>query len=181
MIDGEKVIAAHNYLAKPGSYTVKLFTDGQQVPVFTDFRSDNSAVCTASDNGDGTFTLTLKGVGEGAIQVHYITADGDGRRTDLGVTCYTGKITNEPGVSLWWHNNTIKNGKGFGVGGQSIFVADVLLDGEKQTEYSAISEDGSCVCTAQEDGSLLIQKPKSGKTWITVVCGNQSARFSVNS
>jgi len=181
MIDGEKVVTAISYLAKPGTYTVKLFSDGKQVPIFVKFESDNSAVGTAKDNGDGTFTLTAKKAGEVSIQVHHVTADGDERRTDLGVTCYTGKITNEPGVSLWWHNNTIRNGFGFGVGGQSIFVANVMLDGEKQTEYSVVSEDDSCDCTVQADGSLLIWKPKSGETWIKVTCKGQTARFRVSS
>jgi len=181
-IDGVKCLAAHNYVAKPGTYNVKLFVDGAQVMRYEEFVVADSSVCSAADNGNGTFTLTLKSDGQTDIRVHWFPGDSEnGRRSDLGITCYTDTLTDEPGISLWWHGGTIKDGFGFGVNGQRIFVADVLLDGVRQSDYTVTCDDGKCVCSVQADGSLLIEKPAGGESRITVTCGDLSARFGIMS
>ena len=98
---------------------MKLFRDGRQVPWFQRFETEDSSICTAADNGDGTFTQTVKKSGECSIRVYYAFEKNAPSlsRTDLTVTSYTGKFSNEPGITLWWHNNTIKSGFGFGASG----------------------------------------------------------------
>ncbi len=181
-INGVKCLAAHSYVANPGSYTVKLFVDGEQIMRYEDFEIDDGSVCTATDNGNGTFTLTLKSEGQTDIRVHWYPGDSENaRRSDLGVTCYTGALTDEPGISLWWHGGTIKDGYGFGVNGQTIFVAEVMLDGVRQNDYTVKCEDDKSVCSVQSDGSLLIEKKKGGESRIVITCGDLTANFRVMS
>jgi len=179
-INGETFPQPFGYLAKPGTYTVKLFKDGQQALWFQRFETDDSSICEAADNGNGTFTLTVKKAGECSIRIYYAFEKNAPSltRTDLGVTAYTDKFNNTPGLSLWWHNGSIPNGYGFGATGYPLYVAEVMLDGVKQTAYTVADDDPSCEFTVQADGSLLIEKSYPGEVWFTVSCGGQTARFS---
>jgi hypothetical protein len=179
-INGETFPQPFKYLAKPGTYTVKLFKAGQQALWFQRFETDDSSICEAADNGNGTFTLTVKKAGECSIRIYYAFQKDSPSpsRTDLGVTAYTDKPNNEPGLSLWWHNGSTPNGHGFGATGYPLYVVEVMLDGVKQTAYTVTDDDPSCEFTVQADGSLLIEKPYPGKVRFTINCGGQTASFS---
>jgi len=86
-----------------------------------------------------------------------------------------------PGISLFWHGGYIESGYGFGFGGHTIFVTDVMLDGVKQIDYSVSTNSSDCTFTIQADGSLLIEKPHSGEVKFSITCGGKTGNFRLKS
>lgn len=151
-----------------------------------EYNTWDSSGCSVKNNGDGSFTVTPKKNGTYIIYYEYPPDDpedwpnGFYFRSNFNVQ--VGPYEKLPGLSLLRRGFVIEPDHGFGVTNvnHTIFVAQVLFDGEPISEYTVSCRDKSCTFTIQADGSLLIEKPHiDGEVKFTITYQGTTATFSV--
>jgi len=151
-----------------------------------DQERDYPSGCYAEYNGDGTFTVTPIKNGTYTIGFDYPSdhpeLKPEGFRYHSNFMVHVGPHEKIPGLSLLRRGHVTKPDHGFGVSGvkHTIFVAQVLFDGDPISDYTVTGDDPRCSFTVQADGSLLIEKPNmDGEVFFTIACRGTTATFSV--
>ena len=186
-INGERVSGINFINLTVGEqYTVGVEKKGVVYTSLTNVKSDDQNGLSVKNNGDGTFTVTPKKNGTYNISYDFVEIDPEGRHSGFhkhsGVSFRVGPPEKVPGITLLRRGHILRPEQNTGVQNidHSIFVFEVLFNGEPISDYSVSCNDPNCKITIQADGSLLFLKEHLGLTKFTITCRGKTANFGLS-